>query len=57
MDFVIKILRYVIISNSGLYIVKKIFSKEKQKWLTKMLSYEFEIFYNKGKQNAVVNAP
>ena len=31
-------------------------SEEKQKWVTKMLGYEFEIIYKKGKQNVVVDA-
>ena len=30
--------------------------KEKQKWVTKMLGYDFEIIYKKGKQNVVVDA-
>jgi len=28
-------------------------SEEKQKWVTKMLGYDFEIIYKKGKQNVV----
>ena len=31
-------------------------SKEKQKWVTKMLGYDFEIIYKKGKLNVVANA-
>ena len=31
-------------------------SEEKQKWVTKMLGYEFEIIYKKGKLNVVTNA-
>ena len=31
-------------------------SQEKQKWVTKMLGYDFEIIYKKGKQNMVANA-
>jgi hypothetical protein len=31
-------------------------SEEKQKWVTKMLGYEFEIIYKKGKQNVVADA-
>jgi hypothetical protein len=27
--------------------------EEKKKWVTKMLGYEFEIIYKKGKQNVV----
>ena len=29
---------------------------EQQKWVTKMLGYDFEIIYRKGKQNVVVDA-
>ena len=31
-------------------------SEEQQKWVTKMLGYDFEIIYKKGKQNVVANA-
>ena len=31
-------------------------SKEQQKWVAKMLGYEFEIIYQKGKQNVVEDA-
>ena len=31
-------------------------SEEKQKWAPKMLGYDFEIIYKKGKQNVVANA-
>ena len=31
-------------------------SKEQQKWVTKMLDYDFEIIYKKGKQNVVTDA-
>eukprot|EP00253_Pinus_taeda_P032134 PITA_32134 len=31
-------------------------SEEQQKWVTKMLGYEFEIIYKKGKQNVVADA-
>ena len=31
-------------------------SKEQQKWVTKMLGYDFEIIYKKGKQNVVADA-
>jgi hypothetical protein len=31
-------------------------SEEKQKWVTKMLGYDFEIIYKKGKHNVVEDA-
>ena len=31
-------------------------SEERQKWPTKMLGYDFEIIYKKGKQNVVADA-
>ena len=31
-------------------------SEEQQKWVTKMLGYDFEIIYKKGKQNMVADA-
>ena len=31
-------------------------SEEQQKWVTKMLGYEFEIIYKKGKLNIVADA-
>ena len=31
-------------------------SEEQQKWVTKILGYDFEIVYKKGKQNVVVDA-
>jgi hypothetical protein len=31
-------------------------SKEQQKWVTKILGYDFEIVYKKGKQNVVADA-
>lgn len=31
-------------------------SKEQHKWVTKMLVYDFEIVYKKGKQNMVADA-
>ena len=31
-------------------------SEEQQKWVTKMLGYDFEIIYKKGKQNVVADA-
>ena len=35
---------------------KIISSKEQQKWVTKMLGYDFEIIYKKGKLNVVADA-
>jgi hypothetical protein len=35
---------------------QRLSSEEKQKWVTKMLGYEFEIIYKKGKQNVVADA-
>ena len=35
---------------------QRLSSKEKQKWVTKMLGYDFEIIYKKGKQNMVADA-
>jgi hypothetical protein len=31
-------------------------SEEKQKWVTTLLGYEFEIIYKKGKKNVVADA-
>jgi hypothetical protein len=31
-------------------------SEEKEKWVTKMLGYDFEIIYKNGKHNVVVDA-
>ena len=31
-------------------------SEQQQKWVTKMLGYDFEIIYKKGKKNVVVDA-
>jgi hypothetical protein len=31
-------------------------SKEQQKWVTKILGYDFEIVYKKGKQNVLADA-
>ena len=36
------------------FLKQRLSSKEKQKWVTKMLGYDFEIIYKKGKQNVVV---
>ena len=33
-----------------------LYSKEQQKWVTKMLGYDFEIIYKKGKKNVVADA-
>jgi hypothetical protein len=38
------------------FLEQRISSKEKQTWVTKMLGYDFEIIYEKGKQNVVANA-
>jgi hypothetical protein len=35
---------------------QRLSSEEQQKWVTKILGYDFEIFYKKGKQNVVANA-
>ena len=35
---------------------QRLSSEEQQKWVTKMLGYDFEIIYKKGKQNVVVDA-
>ena len=38
------------------FLEQRLSSKEKQKWITKMLGYDFEIIYKKGKQNVVADA-
>jgi hypothetical protein len=38
------------------FLEQRLSSKEKQKWVTKMLGYDFEIIYKKGKQNVVADA-
>ena len=38
------------------FLEQKLYSKEKKKWVTNMLGYDFEIIYRKGKQNVVANA-
>ena len=38
------------------FLEQRLSSEEKQKWVTKMLSYDFEIIYKKGKQNVVADA-
>jgi hypothetical protein len=35
---------------------QRLSSKEQQKWVTKILGYDFEIIYKKGKKNVVVDA-
>ena len=35
---------------------QRLSTKEQQKWVTKMLGYDFEIIYKKGKQNVVADA-
>eukprot|EP00253_Pinus_taeda_P029449 PITA_29449 len=43
--------------NSLKYFLEQILpSEEQQKWVTKMLGYNFEIIYKKGKQNVVADA-
>jgi hypothetical protein len=37
------------------FLEQQLSSKHKQKWVTKMLGYGFEINYKKGKQNMVVD--
>ena len=38
------------------FLEQRLSSKEKQKWVTKMFGYDFEIIYKKRKQNVVVDA-
>ena len=38
------------------FLEQRISSEEQQKWVTKMLGYDFEIIYKKGKLNVVVDA-
>ena len=38
------------------FLEQRLSSKEKQKWVTNMLGYEFEIIYKKRKQNVVADA-
>ena len=38
------------------FLEQRISSEEQQKWVTKMLGYDFEIIYKKGKQNVVADA-
>ena len=36
------------------FLKQKLSSEEQQKWVTKMLGYDFEIVYKKGKENIVL---
>ena len=38
------------------FLEHRLSSEQKQKWVTKMLGYDFEIIYKKGKQNMVADA-
>ena len=38
------------------FLEQRLSSEEQQKWVTKMLGYDFEIMYKKGKQNVVADA-
>jgi hypothetical protein len=38
------------------FLEQRLSSKEQQKWVTKILGYDFEIVYKKGKQNVVADA-
>ena len=38
------------------FLEQRLSSKEQQKWVTKMLGYDFEIIYKKGKINVVADA-
>jgi hypothetical protein len=38
------------------FLEQRLSLEEQQKWVTKMLGYDFEIIYKKGKQNMVANA-
>ena len=38
------------------FLEKRLSSEEQPKWVTKMLGYDFEILYKKGKQNVVADA-
>ena len=38
------------------FLEQRLSLEEQQKWVTKMLGYEFEIIYKKGKQNFVTDA-
>jgi hypothetical protein len=36
--------------------IEVVLPREQQKWVTKMLGYDYEIIYKKGKENVVVDA-
>jgi len=38
------------------FLAQRLSSGDQQKWVTKMLGYDFEILYKKGKQNVVADA-
>ena len=38
------------------FLEQRLSSEEQQKWVTKMLGYDFEIIYKKGKLNVVADA-
>jgi len=38
------------------FLEQRLSSKEQKKWVTKMLGYDFEIIYKKGKLNVFANA-
>ena len=38
------------------FLEKRIYCGEQQKWVTKMLGYDFEIIYKKGKLNVVADS-
>jgi hypothetical protein len=38
------------------FLEQRISSPEQQKWVTKLFGYDYEIIYNKGKDNVVANA-
>ena len=38
------------------FLEQRISSPEKQKWVTKLFGYDYEIIYNKGKDNVVADA-
>jgi hypothetical protein len=42
--------------NLKYFLEQRLSSEEQQKWVTKILGYDFEIIYKKGKQNVVADA-
>jgi len=38
------------------FLEQRLSSQEQQKWVTKILGYDFEIVYKKGKQNVMADA-